>query len=110
MTLLHSFQTVTLFSTQMTLESILSSNIDNLKELIRKVEDTLRLAKTYFNANGLMLNTKNKTIFIGTRRLISVISPNTHLMVDVSVITPSTSVKNLGIYFDNHLSIDTSQN
>ncbi len=35
------------------------------------------------------------------------IPPNTRLMVDGNVITPSTSVKNLGIYFDNHLSFDT---
>ncbi len=28
-------------------------------------------------------------------------------MVDGNIITPSTSVKNLGIYFDNHLSFDT---
>ncbi len=27
-------------------------------------------------------------------------------MVDGNVITPSTSVKNLGIYFDNHLRFD----
>lgn len=87
---------------------ILSSNIDKLKDLIQKAEDTLKLAKIYFNANGLMLNAKKKQcIFIGTRRLLSLIPPNTHLMVDGNVITPSTSVKNLGIYFDNHLSFDT---
>ncbi len=87
---------------------ILSSNIDKLKDLIQKAEDTLKLAKIYFNANGLMLNAKKKQcIFIGTRRLLSLIPPNTHLMVDGNIITPSTSVKNLGIYFDNHLSFDT---
>ncbi len=88
---------------------ILSSNIDNLKELIQKAEDTLKLAKIYFNANGIMLNDKKKKIFIGTGRLLSLIPPNTHLMVDGNVITPSTSVKNLGIYFDNHLSFDIHQ-
>ncbi len=87
---------------------ILSSNTDELKDLIQKAEDTLKLAKKYFNANGLMLNAKKKQwIFIGTRRLLSLIPSNTHLMVDGNIITPSTSVKNLGIYFDNHLSFDT---
>ncbi len=55
-----------------------------------------------------MLNAKKtQCIFIGTRRLLSLIPPNTHLMVDGNHITPCTSVKNLGIYFDNHLSFDT---
>ncbi len=35
---------------------ILSSNIDNLKDLTKKAEDSLKLAKIYFHANGLMLN------------------------------------------------------
>ncbi len=39
---------------------ILSSNIDNLQDLIQKAEDTLKLAKIYFNANGLMLHAKKK--------------------------------------------------
>ncbi len=47
------------------------------------------------------------SIFIGIRKLLSLIPPNTHLVVDGNVITPSTSVKNLSIYFDNHLSFDT---
>ncbi len=51
---------------------ILSSNIENLKDLIQKTGDTLKLAKIYFNANGLMFNAKKKKkcIFIGTRRLL----------------------------------------
>ncbi len=39
---------------------ILSSKIDNLKDLIHRTEDILKLAKTYFNTNGLKLNTKKK--------------------------------------------------
>ncbi len=42
---------------------ILSSNIDNLKDLIQKAEDTLNLAKIYLIANGLMLNAKKKMYF-----------------------------------------------
>ncbi len=91
---------------------ILSSNIDNLKDIMQKVEDPLKLAKiySYFNAKGLMLNAKKKKktqcILLGTRRLSSVIPPDTHLMVDGNLITPSTSVKNLGIYFTDHLKFD----
>ncbi len=33
-----------------------SSDIDNLEDLIKKPEDSLKLAKIYFHANGLMLN------------------------------------------------------
>ncbi len=43
---------------------ILSSNIDNWKDLIQKPEDTLKLAKIYSNANGLMLNDKKNNVFI----------------------------------------------
>ena len=75
---------------------------------MQKTEDTLKLAKMYFNANGLMLNAKRtQCILIGTRKQLSLIPPNTHLMVDGNFITPSTSVKNLRIYFDNHLTFDT---
>ena len=35
------------------------------------------------------------------------IPPDTHLKVEDNVITPSTSVQNLGIHFDNHLLFDT---
>ena len=75
---------------------------------MQKTEDTLKLAKMYFNANGLMLNAKRtQCILIGTRKQLSLIPPNTHLMVDGNNISPSTSVKNLGIYFDNYLLFDT---
>ncbi len=41
---------------------ILSSNIDHLKDLIKKADDTLKLAKIYFNSNGLMLNAKKRNV------------------------------------------------
>ena len=43
---------------------ILSSSIDNLKDLIQKTEDTLKLAKVYFNMNGLMLNAKKNPMYL----------------------------------------------
>ncbi len=46
-------------------------------------------------------------MFIGTRGLLSKIPPDTHLKMDGNEITPCSSLKNLGIYFDNHLLFDT---
>ena len=85
-----------------------AGNIDNVNDLIHKSEETLKLAKLYFYNNGLMLNSgKTKCMFIGTRGLLSQIPPDTHMLVDGNVITPSTSIKNLGVHFDNHLLFDT---
>ncbi len=58
-----------------------------------------------------MLNT-NKThcMFIGSRKMTSQIPQNIHLHVDDSNIIPSTSLKNLGVYFDVHLTFDTHIN
>ncbi len=68
---------------------ILSGEIDNLNNLIQKTEDTFNLATMYFNINVLLLNAKEtQYIFIGTRRLVSLIPPNTHLKMDDTVITP----------------------
>ncbi len=61
-----------------------------------------------------MLNAKKKKInvspiFLGTRKLLSLILPNTHLKMDDTVITPSTSVKKKIrhiAYFDNYLMFD----
>ncbi len=84
-----------------------TGSIDNLDDLIYRSEETLKLAKTYFNNNGLMLNTKKtQCMFIGTRGLLSKIPPNTHLKMNGNEIVPCSSLKNLGIYFDNHLLFD----
>lgn len=46
-------------------------------------------------------------MFVGRRGLISQIPPNTTLRVDGTTIVPSSSLKNLGIYFDQHMTFDT---
>ena len=85
-----------------------TGNIDDINDLISKSEETIKLAKTYFHRNGLMLNTKKtQCMFVGTRGLLSKIPPDTHLLVDGNTITPSTSLKNLGVHFDSHLLFDT---
>ncbi len=85
-----------------------TGNIDRIQDLIRRGEETLSKAKRYFQLNGLMLNTKKtQCMFIGSRGMTSQIPQNIHLQVDDSKIIPSTSLKNLGVYFDAHLTFDT---
>ncbi len=58
-----------------------------------------------------MLNTKKtQCMFIGSRGMTSQIPQNIHLQVDDSSIIPSTSLKNLGVYFDTNLNFDTHMN
>lgn len=88
-----------------------TGTIDKFDELILRGENTLALAKNYFEANGLMLNTKKtQCMFVGSRNYISEIPPNTTLRVDGSEIVASKSLKNLGIHFDNYLNFDTHIN
>ncbi len=55
-----------------------------------------------------MLNAKKtQCMFIGTRGLLSKIPPDTHIKMDDNEIAPCSSLKNLGIYFYNHLLFDT---
>ncbi len=80
------------------------STVDDINDLILKSEEFVKLAKAYFHKNGLILNAnRTQCMFIGTRGLLSKIPPNTHVKVDGNVITPSTSLNNLGVHFDNHL-------
>ncbi len=58
-----------------------------------------------------MLNTKKtQCMFLGSRGMTSQTPQNIHLQVDDSNIIPSTSLKNLGAYFDAHLTFDTHIN
>ncbi len=80
---------------------------DDINDLIHKSEESVKLAKAYSHKNGLMLNAKKtKCMFIGTRGSQSKIPPNTHIEVDGNVSTPNTSLKKLGVHFDNHLLFD----
>ncbi len=84
-----------------------TGNVNNIQDLIRKGEETLLIAKKYFNANGLMLNTaKTQCMFIGCRGLISQIPPVTCLRVDGTSIVPSKSMKNFGVYLDSQMTFD----
>ncbi len=48
-----------------------TGTIDELPDLITRVETTLSLAETYFNRNGLMIHpNKTQCLFVGTRPFI----------------------------------------
>ena len=88
-----------------------TGRIDRLHDLIQKGEETLSKAKHYFNSNGLLLNTnKTQCMFIGSRGLLSQIPPNTSLRVDGATIISSSSLKNLGVYFDPAMTFDSHVN
>ncbi len=46
-------------------------------------------------------------MFVGARGLLSKIPPDINVQVDGNAITPTTSLKNLGVHLDNHLLFDT---
>ena len=81
--------------------------VDELRDLINRAEYALKEAKTYFQINGLNVN-ENKTqcMFVGSRQLISFISPNTVIEFGNTAITPSKSVKNLGVFMDQYMLFD----
>ncbi len=86
---------------------IYTGSVDALQDLIYRAETTLSLLKTYFNKNGLMLNTsKTQCIFIGTRTRIRQIPTDTRIVFDRTSITPSTQVKNFGMLMDRHMNFN----
>ncbi len=54
--------------------------------------------------------TKTQCIFIGSRQLCSRIPEDVMITFDGTNITPSTHVKNLGLYMDRFMSFDTHVN
>ena len=62
----------------MTLSSYIVTFFENLQQLITSVEETLALAKQYFDRNGLLINTKKtQCIFIGSLQYVARIPNNT---------------------------------
>ena len=87
---------------------ILTGDLDQLDELLKRAENILIKAKNYLNSNGLLLN-KSKTQFIilGSRQYVSRIPENCQIKLNNIVITPSQKVKNLGVYMDSSLTFST---
>lgn len=88
-----------------------TGEVANIQDLVHRGEVALSQAKAYFHMNGLLLNTtKTQCMFVGSRGLISQIPPDTCLQVDHTNILPSSSLKNLGVYFDSHMTFNTHIN
>ena len=45
-------------------------------------------------------------MFVGTRRLLAQIPIDIHMLVDGNPLSPSSSIRNLGIHFDTHMKFD----
>ena len=69
---------------------LLTGDIDELEDLMRRAAIILKTAKAYFNSNGLLLN-ENKTecIFFGSREYISRIPHNTRIISNETELIPS---------------------
>ena len=86
---------------------VLSGSVDELEVLLQQGELALKEAKEYFQKNGLNVNEqKTQCMFIGSRQLISRIPDNIKIYFGETEITPSRSVKNLGLYMDQFLLFD----
>ncbi len=83
-------------------------HLENLHEVINQAGIALKKIKTYFLLNGLMINSsKTQCIFIGSRQLCSRIPEDVVVQFDGTSISPSTHVKNLGLYMDRYLTFET---
>ena len=86
---------------------ILEGGINEIRELIDRAQIALNEAKLYFQRNGLNVNEqKTQCMFTGSRQLVSLIPSDTVINFGNAVITPSKSVKNLGIYMDQYMLFD----
>ncbi len=78
-------------------------NISYIHDLVHRGEVSLSQARRYFHVNEILLNTTTtQCMFVGSKGLISQIPLNTCLQVDQTNIFPSSSLKNLDIYFDSY--------
>ena len=79
---------------------MLTGDINNLNDLIKRAEYILTIVKNYFNINGLLLN-ENKTqcIFFGSRQYLSRIPENISIKFNNISLIPSQKVKNLGGHY-----------
>jgi len=83
---------------------LLTGNPECISELIERAENLLSTVKMYFQRNGLLLNEqKTQCIFIGSRYYISQLQEDIAINFNGNSITPSTVVKNLGVYFDQYM-------
>ena len=90
---------------------LLKGKVDDLNDIVKKAEDILVKAKRYFDKNGLLINSKKtQCIFIGSRQNISKIPHDLHINFDGNELTPSHSVKNLGVHIDRYMTFNVHIN
>ena len=86
---------------------IFSGSPNNIKAITDRAKHTMSRAKQYFDSNGLKVNPqKTQAIFVGSRQNIAKIPVDTKIDFDGKLISPSSTVKNLGVVFDNYMTFD----
>ena len=86
---------------------IISGDVSEIGDLVNRAEIALSGAKNYFQVNGLNVNEeKTQAISIGSRQLISRIPSDVRIFFGQTPITPSQSIKNLGIFMDQYMLYD----
>ena len=85
---------------------LITGKKEELPELISRLERTLTTLDTWFQANGLKVNTsKTQLIAFGSRQNLRSL-PSFQVTFRDAAILPVNGVKNMGITFDPHLSWD----
>ncbi len=85
--------------------------LNDLSILISKTEESLAKVYKNFLRNGLLLNEcKTQCIFIGNKQLLSRIPDDIVINFDDTSISPTHTVKNLGLYMDSYMLFDIHVN
>ena len=83
----------------------------NIKAIIEKAERTLKIAKQYFDINGLKVNPdKTQAIFLGSRQHLSKVPSNLKINFDGTLIELSNTVNNLGVVLDKYMTFESHVN
>ena len=79
--------------------------LENLSDEIHKIEDCIRQVQIWMNDNMLMLNgSKTEYMILGKPSSLNKIT-EVNMILGGSEIVPTNSVKNLGVMFDNELTM-----
>ena len=90
---------------------LIRGKVEDINDIVNTAEETLTKAKNYFDKNGLLINPKKtQCIFIGSRQNVSKIPEETRINFDGNEITPSHSVKNLGVHIDRYMTFEVHIN
>ena len=82
----------------------------NVEQAVQVIQDCVADIKSWARQHSLMLNDgKTELLVLGTRQQLSKINIS-HLRVDDAIVAPSTSVRNLGSYFDKNFTMATHVN